>query len=108
MSSATIHLVYRNPRTKRANKPDEPPPAARGRLPRRGHQADFEETDLRLSASPVSNPLEIVRQMPNGAISPALFGLIERLSSPILLMENGATGDLREMPAARPLLAMAA
>ena len=97
----------RNPRAKRANRPDDPPPAAPVGLPR-GRKADVEETDLRLSDRPLSHPLEIVRRMPCQAISPALFGLIELLSSPILLIENGSTQDWQEMAAAGPVLAMAA
>jgi len=108
MSTANIHLVYRNPRTKRANKPDEPPPAAPGGRPRGSKKADSEETDLRFSGSPLGAPVEILRRMPDGAISPALLELIDRMSSPILLFENGTTGNLRQMPAAKPARAMAA
>jgi len=107
MSTANIHLVYRNPRTKRTNKPDEPPPAAPGGRPRGSKKADSEETDLRFSGSPLGAPVEILRRMPARTVSPALLGLIELMSRPILL-ENGRPGDLRQMPAAMPPLAMAA
>jgi hypothetical protein len=107
MSSGSIHIVYRNPRAKRTNGPDDPPPAASVRL-RRRYKTDVEEMDLRLSGRGMSHPLEIVRQMPSQAISTALFELIELLSSPIPLIENGSARDRQDMTENRPFLAMAA
>jgi len=109
MSSAKIHLVHRNPATKRSQTPpEEPPPAAPGRFRRADQRAASEDTDLQFSTSPLSRPAEILRRMPGRAISPALLGLIEAMSSPVLLTEKETAGDLREIAAARTRLAMAA
>jgi hypothetical protein len=65
------------------------------------------DAELRLSTTPLSDPAEIVRQMPTQAISPALQ-LLEVMSSPILLLKHSPAGELREITAARPALPMAA
>ena len=108
MSSSKLHLVHRNLRTKRSKTPDEPPPAAPGRLPRAARKTEPEDTDPRLSTNPLAHPIGILLRMPDLAVSPALLELIDVMSSPIHLIENGPVGNLREMVAPRPSLAMAA
>jgi len=46
--------------------------------------------------------------MPAQAVSPALLELLDVMSSPILLITDRPTGELREIPLARPALALAA
>jgi len=46
--------------------------------------------------------------MPAQAISPALLGLLDVMSSPILLIENSPAGELREVAPVMPALAAAA
>ena len=77
-------------------------------LVRPDRRSDSEDAGLRLSTTPLSDPVEILRQMPTQAITPALLELLDLMSSPILLIENGPTGEWRETAAARPALATAA
>ena len=58
---------------------------------------------LQVSITPLSEPARILRQMPAQALSPALLGLLELMSSPILLFDNRPAGELIEMPP-RPAL----
>jgi hypothetical protein len=46
--------------------------------------------------------------MPTHAISPALFELLEIMSSPMLLIANSPAGELIEMLPAKPVLREAA
>jgi hypothetical protein len=63
---------------------------------------------LRLSSTPLSDPVEILLRMPAQAISPALLELLDVLSSPILLTTHSPAGELRERTRARAALSMAA
>ena len=71
-------------------------------------RADWEDVGLRLSPTPLSDPVEILRLMPAQAVTPALLEMLDLMSSPILLIENSPTGEWREAAAARPVLAPAA
>ena len=75
---------------------------ARGRLALKRHRAQSEATALRLSTAPLSDPAVILRRIPTQVMSPALLGLLEIMSSPILLIECSPAGELREMSPARP------
>ena len=57
----------------------------------------------RLSTTPLSEPADILRRMPAQAISPALFELLEIMSSPMLLIANSPAGELIEMLPAKPV-----
>ncbi len=59
-----------------------------------------------LSNTPLSDPAEILRQMPTQAKSPALLELLDLMSSPILLITQSPAGELREV--APPKLVRAA
>jgi hypothetical protein len=96
MSAAAIQLIDRNPTAKRRRRLPEPQRVVAG------------NTELQLSTTPLSDPVEILRQMPAQAITPALLEMLDLMSSPILLIENSPTGELREAAAARLMLAMAA
>ena len=85
MSSTRIHLVHRG--------------GANGRS---------ENTEPRLSTTPLSDPAQILRQMPAQAISPALLGMLDLMSSPVLLIENSPMGELRETAPAKQVLLAAA
>ena len=69
-------------------------------------RTNTKNTEPRLSNTPLSDPAEILRQMPAQAISPALLELLDLMSSPILLITQSPAGELREM--APPKLARAA
>jgi hypothetical protein len=75
---------------------------------RTGHRAQPEDAALRLSATPLSDPAEILRRMPAQALSPALLELLDRMSSSILLTEYSPAEELREIATARPALKEAA
>ncbi len=107
MSAAAIHLVHRNPAKRRLRLP-EARRSAPCNLVRRVRRSDSQDAGLRLSTTPLSDPLKILRQMPAQAITPALLELLDLLSSPILLIENSPTGEWGEAAALRPVLAMAA
>ena len=92
MSPAKIHMLDRAVARPGAG-------AAGGRLLASGAEAAYEATGLRLAATPLSDPAETFRRMPANVASPALFELIELISSPILLVEDGPIGEIREMPA---------
>ncbi|HKE27622.1 MAG TPA: hypothetical protein VKB88_34945 [Bryobacteraceae bacterium] len=96
MSAAAIQLVHRNPTAKRRRRPPEP------------RRVVACNTALQLSTTPLSDPVEILRQMPAQAVTPALLEMLDLLSSPFLLIENSPTGELREAAAAGLMLAMAA
>ena len=68
------------------------------RLVLKSQRARSEDDALQLSITPLSEPARILRQMPAQAISPALLGLLELMSSPILLFDNRPAGELIEMP----------
>ena len=85
MSSTRIHLVHRETANSRSK-----------------------DTEPRLSTTSLSDPARILRQMPAQAISPALLGLLDVMSSPILLIENSPAGELREVAPVMPALAAAA
>lgn len=106
MSSAAIHLVNRNPAANRRLRLPEarrnPPGSLRCPLRR----LDFDYAGLSLSTTPLSDPVQILQQMPAQAITHALLELLDHLSSPILLIENNPTGEWRE-PAALRLTALA-
>jgi hypothetical protein len=108
MSSAAIHLVHRKPTAKRQQRLPEVRRAAPCTLVRPGRPADSEEPELQLSIIPLSHSIEIFRRIPAQAMRPALLELLDLISSPILLIENSPTGELREAVAAQPSLAMAA
>ena len=108
MSSAAIHIVHRNPTAKRRQRLPETRQAAPCNLVQPDRPADSGKAEPQLSTTPLSDPVEILRGMPAQAITPALLELLDLLSSPILLIENSPAGELREMEAARPALAMAA
>ena len=59
----------------------------------------------RLSVTPLSAPADILRQMPAQALSPALLGLLDLLSGPILLIHDSPAGEAREMAPAMPAAA---
>ena len=85
MSSTRIHLVHRGAANRRS-----------------------EDTEPRLSTTPLSDPAQILRQMPAQAMSPALLGMLDLMSSPILLIHDSPVGELRETaPAKQALLAAA-
>ena len=67
-----------------------------------------EDTELLFSTTPLSEPADILRRMPTQAISPALFELLEIMSSPMLLIANSPAGELIEMLPAKPVLREAA
>jgi len=67
-----------------------------------------QQTGLRFSVTPLSDPADILQRMPAQAISPALLELLDLMASPILLIKHSPAGELREMAPARPALAMAA
>jgi len=75
---------------------------------RTGHRAQPEDTALRLSTTPLSDPAEILRRMPAQALSPALLELLDWMSSSILLTEYSPAEELREIATARPALKEAA
>lgn len=108
MSAAAIHLVHRNPTTKRPLRLPGAQPNAPCNLVRPARRYDSENAGLRLSPIPLSDPVEILRQMPAQALTPALLELLDLMSSPILLVENSPTGEWREAAALRPVLAMVA
>ena len=108
MSSTAIHIVHRNPTAKRRQRLPEAQRSAPCILVRPDRQPDSEEVELRLSSTPLSDPIEIFRRLPAQAIRPALLELLDVMSSPILLLENSPAGDVREVPAARPAVALAA
>ena len=95
MSAVAIQLVHRNPTAKRRRRHPEPRCVVAC------------NTELQLSTTPLSDPVETLRQMPAQAITPALLKMLDLMSSPILLIENSPTGELREA-AARLMLATAA
>jgi hypothetical protein len=108
MSSAAIHIVHRNPTAKRRQRLPETQRSAPCILVRPDGRPDSEEAELRLSSTPLSDPIEIFRRLPAQAIRPALLELLDVMSSPILLIENSPPGDVREMPAASPAAVLAA
>lgn len=108
MSTAAIHLVHRNPTAKRRQKSPEAQPSAPRNLTRKDRRDDPEDAGLRLSTTPLSDPVEIFRKLPAQAMTPVLLELLDLLSSPILLIENSPAEELREAAAARPVLPMAA
>ena len=71
-------------------------------------RANSEGDAPRLSITPLSEPADILRRMPTQAISPALFELLEIMSSPMLLTANSPAGELIEMLPAKPVLKEAA
>ena len=71
-------------------------------------RANSEGDAPRLSTTPLSEPADILRRMPAQAISPALFELLEIMSSPMLLTANSPAGELIEMLPAKPVLREAA
>jgi hypothetical protein len=73
-----------------------------------GHRAKSDDTALRLSTTPLSDPAEIFRRMPAQAITPAPLELLDVISGPILLTRDGPVGELREIAPAKPVLARAA
>jgi hypothetical protein len=85
MSSARIHLVDRG-----------------------GANGGSEDTVSRLWTTPLSDPAKIFRRMPTQAISPALLGLLDVMSSPILLIKNSPAGESREIAPVTPAVAAAA
>jgi hypothetical protein len=108
MSSAAIHLVHRNPTAKRQQRLPEARRTAPCNLVRPDRQPASERAELRLSSTPLSDPVEIFRRIPAQAMRPALLELLDLMSSPILLIENCPAGEFREMEAATPVLVMAA
>ncbi len=108
MSAAAIHLAYRNPTAKRRQRLPEASRNAPCNPVRPDRRADCEDAGLRLSTTPLSDPVEILRQVPAQAIMPALLEILDLMSSPILLIENSPTGEWREAAAARPVLVLAA
>src|SRR5215472_2722237 len=106
MSSAKLQLAYRGvakpesrvnftaKRSARSGKAGQVVPC---RLVRADRQANFEDTEPKLSTTPLSDPFEILRRMPAQALSPALLELLDLLASPILLVTNSPTGELEEM-----------
>lgn len=107
MSAAAIHLVHRNPTAKRQRLP-EARCSAPCNLVRPNRCAESEDAGLRLSPTPLSDPVEILRHMPAQAITPALLEMLDLMSSPILLIENSPKAEWREAAAARAVLALAA
>ena len=108
MSTAAIHLVHLNPATKRRRKAREAGrTAAYGQVPQ-DRLNDCGDAGPRLSTTPLSDPVEILRKIPAQAVTPALLELLDLLSSPILLTENSPAGELRDAAATQPVIGMAA
>jgi hypothetical protein len=59
----------------------------------------------RFSTTPLSAPADILLQMPSQAVSPALLGLLDLMSGPILLLQDSPAGESRETTPARPAAA---
>ena len=108
MSSAAIHIVHRNPTAKRRQRLPEARNAAPCNVVQPDRAVNSRKAEPQLSTTPQSDPVEILRLMPAQVVTPALLELLDLLSSPILLIENSPTGELREMVEARPALAIAA
>ena len=89
MSSTKIHLVSRKSRGLAER------PAASG------------DTGLQLSPTPVTDPVQIFRRLPAVAMSPALFELLDLMTSPVLLISHSPAGELPEI-APEPASRMAA
>ena len=58
-------------------------------------QMRLADTVPRLSTEPLTDTTEILRRMPTQAISTELFGLLDILSTPILLFED-SSGEQRK------------
>ena len=71
-------------------------------------RANSEGAAPQLSTTPPSEPADILRRMPTQALSPALFEVVEIMSSPMLLTANSPAGELIEMLPAKPVLREAA
>src|SRR6476469_8475367 len=50
----------------------------------------------RLSTTPLSDPADILPQMPAQALSPALLELLDLMSGPVLLIQNSPAREWRE------------
>jgi hypothetical protein len=64
---------------------------------------DFGSFSAQLSTTPLSDPADILPQMPAQALSPALLELLDLLSGPVLLFRDSPAGELRETVTAMPL-----
>ena len=107
MSQAAIHLAHRNRRTKRQRLSEARPSAIRNPV-RPDHSGDSEDDGLRLSPTPLSDPVEILQHLPARAIMPALLEMLDLMSGPIMLVENSPMGECREAAANRAVLALTA
>ena len=85
MSSKRIHLVHREAANDRS-----------------------EYAEPRLSTTPLSDPVQILRRIPAQAISPALLELLDFRSGPIQLIESSPVGECRKAAPAQPVLCTAA
>jgi len=97
MKPARIHLVHSNPTKKQPVTAGEVRRKTPCRLAEAHRPADTEGSDIKFSDTPLSDPAEILRRMPAQAIGPALLQLLDLMSSPILLIENSPTEELREI-----------
>ena len=74
----------------------------------RSYPAGSKVTVLQFSTTPRSGPAKTLRRLPTQAITPALLGLLDIMSSPLLLIEERPAGELVEMPPVEPWLPEAA
>jgi hypothetical protein len=86
MSSATLHSAFtEQPRSRRV-RPDGP--------------RSIRATPL----GPLLSTPDILPKMPAEALSPALFELLNLMSGPVLLIEDGTAGEPRRRAPARTAL----
>jgi hypothetical protein len=91
MSSAIMHSAPSNWRIRQRDGAN----AESGRMGRA-------RSTPRLSGTPLSDPADILPQMPAQALSPALFELLDMLSGPVLLIHDSPAGEARETAPAMP------